>query len=184
MVYSQVLDCSEWCIIILQFHTSCSGNLGIGLRYTDTTLNLIQSAVETSATLLLIVIRMFNAYVGYRRVHWSLEHVVHYDDHSPYCLEHTNGGASCKTCGKGRRGSEEVHIRLIRQWMIVQLSAGLVLFTISLGCFLIFLNYVHLGWTILSNNFCMITITVLSSLYAARVTIAVTRIIEDLHKVG
>jgi len=169
-------------VSILYYISSCDLMLGVGLRFTDTTLNLIQSAVETSATLMLIIIRMFNAYIGYRRVHRSLRHVIHFDDHSPYCLERGNG-ASCKECSKGR-GSEEVHIVSIRQWMIVQVLAGLILVSICIGCFFLFLNYLHLGWTILSNNFCMITITVLASLYAGRVTVAVTRIVEDLHKVG
>jgi hypothetical protein len=132
---------------------------GLGLRATNNVLHIIQSSVETFATLLLIVIRMTNAYTGYREVRKTIQHVNHYDP------------------------GENIHIRLIRFWMRMELMAGACLVGVCVGCFVIFYFFVHLGWTIRSNNFCLITITVLSGLYAARVGIAVRQISEDLHKV-
>jgi hypothetical protein len=133
--------------------------VGLGLRQSDEFLALINSIMETTATLLLVVIRMANAYSGYRMVRNTIRHEVNFDP------------------------DEDLHIRLIRRWMWLYIAAGVTLFSISLGFFFIFLFQVHLGWTILTNNFCMITIMTLTSLYMGRITLTMVTIREDQHKV-
>jgi hypothetical protein len=141
-----------------------------GLRQVAPVLTVVDSSFETLATLLLIMVRMGNAYFGYREVQSSILHdqITERDDN--------------------------VHVRLIRQWMVLFNVTGLLLLCVSLGFFLVFLYEVHLGWTLLTNNLCMITIQVLAGVYRTRVTLtpgvyrtrvtlAVTRIHEDQHKV-
>ena len=67
--------------------------------------------------------------------------------------------------------------------MILFNAGGVILFAFSLGLFLLLLFEYHLGWTILTNNFCLLNIQVLFRLYKARVTLAIIRIHEDQHKV-
>jgi hypothetical protein len=137
----------------------CYCDAVLGLRQSDPTLALIHSAVETSATLLLVIIRMANAFAGYQAVRSTVRHEENFDP------------------------EEDVHVRQIRRWMMVFEMIGLVLFAFSLGCFFIFYYHVHLGWTILSNNLSMITILVLSTLYTASIVAVTTRLREDQHKV-
>ena len=124
------------------------------MRHEAPVLTIVDSSFETLATLLLIIVRMGNAYFGYWEVRSSMTD-----------------------------SQDNIHVRLIRRWMHLFNASGLLLFACSLGFFLLFLFEVHLGWTILTNNFCMITVQVLTGLYRSRVTVALNRIREDQHKV-
>ena len=77
---------------------------------------------------------------------------------------------------------KNIHLRSIRIWLYLYVASSIVLAIICISCFFIFLYYVHLGWTVLSNQFCLISIMVFSSLYVTRVTLAVFRVREDQHK--
>jgi len=146
-VFGLICYVAVWCTVL-------------GLRRSDPNLALINSCVETSATLLLIIIRMANAYGGYREVRSTVRHEENFDP------------------------DKDIHVRLLKRWMIVFEFIGLILFGFSLGCFLIFYFHVHLGWTILSNNLCLITILVVSTLYRSRVVVVIARIREDQLKVS
>jgi len=71
----------------------------------------------------------------------------------------------------------------MKGWMIVFICSGVFLILIAVGSFLILFYFDYLDWTFLSNNFCLITITMFSGLYLARVNLAVVGIQEDHYKV-
>jgi hypothetical protein len=122
-------------------------------------LTIIDSSFETLATILLILVCMGNAYSGY----CDVLNMAIYDQ---FCDHLSNP-----------------HVRIIRQWMLRFIVAGLLLIGTSLGFFVLCLCTYRLWWTILSNNVCMIAVQVFTGFYRYRVAMAVTRIHEDQMKV-
>jgi len=49
-------------------------------------------------------------------------------------------------------------------------------------CFIVFDHLAHLGWTVLSNQACIISMRLLSGLYESRTHAAVKKIKDDQHK--
>ena len=68
--------------------------------------------------------------------------------------------------------------------MWATVAAGFLLIAICVGCFLAFYGFVHLGWTVLSNQTCIITSLLLFGLFASRVITATVKINIDQHKVS
>jgi len=123
-------------------------------------LHFAHSMVETVATFLILVIQMLNTRMGYVKVRQAVE-----------TLEHFNP-------------EDNAQLRSIKTWMWSSVAAGFVLIGICVGCFIAFYAYVHLGWTVLSNQICIVTCLVLFGLYSSRVVTAVNKIYLDQHKVG
>ena len=110
-------------------------------------------------TLLLIVIRMANGYVAYKEVCDTIRLQQNFEADS------------------------DVLVRHVRHLLIFYLIGGAILFIFSLTFFFVFLNFVHLGWTVLTNNFCLITIIVLWSMYSTLTETSAVNIRENQFKV-
>jgi len=121
-------------------------------------LHFAHSMIETVATLMVIIILMLNTRMGYLKVRQAIERLENFDP------------------------DQDAHLSSIKTWMWLSVAAGFVLIGACIGCFLLFLEYVHLGWTILSNQSCIIISAVTFGLYASRVTTAVYKINMDQHK--
>ena len=122
-------------------------------------LALITTCVETSATLLLVLVRMGNAYAGYRAARSTVRHDENFDP------------------------DKDLHVKLLRRWLIAFEIIASLLFAGPLICLIVFHLFSHTGWTVLSNNISMITILAMSTLYTTRVISTVSRIREDQYKV-
>ena len=120
--------------------------------------HLTHTIIETIATLLIIVLRMVNTRMGYIEVQLTVQRLQHFDPlHEP-------------------------HLRAVWTWMWLLMAVGLLNIIVCIICFVIFDQVAHLGWTILSNQACILTMRVLSECYEFRVLAAITKIIEDQHK--
>jgi len=81
-----------------------------------------------------------------------------------------------------RRGDWSAHVRSMRTWAWSAVAAGCVLVGVCVGCFVLFREYAHLGWTVLSNQACIVVSLALSALYWSRVNAAVHLVDTDQHK--
>jgi len=116
------------------------------------------TVVETVITSFIIIMRMANTRMGYIDVQLTVQRLQHFDPlHEP-------------------------HLRAVWTWMWLMLAAGAVNVIACIICFVVFDQLLHLGWTILSNQACILTMRVLSGFYEYRVFAAVTKIREDQHK--
>jgi len=115
--------------------------------------------IETVATFLILVIQMLNTRMGYVKVRQAVQRLEHFDP------------------------DEDAQLRSIKTWMWSSVAAGFVLIGICVGCYIIFYFFVHLGWTVLSNQICIVLCLAIFGLYSARVITAVNRINVDQHKV-
>ena len=134
----------------------------LDLRQDDDTvaLHFANSVVETVATLLIIIIQMFGTRMGYVKVRQAVQRLEHFDQ------------------------NEDPHLRSIKTWMWLSVVGGFVLVVICIFCFFAFDIFVHLGWTMLSNQLCIVISQVIFGLYSARAIAAVSRINRDQHKVS
>jgi len=134
---------------------------GLELRETNAVLSLSNSIVEVAITLFIVLIRTANGIVGYKKIR------------SDICFEQDFDPDS------------EIHVRRLRRLLILYLVAGALLFTIALTSFFVFLrlHVFHLGWTILTNNFCLTTMLVLWTMYTTMIDVTATKIREDQFKV-
>jgi len=77
----------------------------------------------------------------------------------------------------------DLHARHVGRLLVWYLAAGALLIAVCVAFFCFFLRLYHLGWTVLTNNFCLITILVLCNLYSTLVDTTAARIREDQFKV-
>jgi len=120
--------------------------------------HLAHTVIETIVTLLIIILRMINTKMGYIEVQVTVQRLQHFDPvHEP-------------------------HLRAVWTWMWLLLAAGLLTFVACIVCFVVFDQLAHLGWTILSNQACIITMRLLDGFYESRIHAAVKKIKEDQHK--
>jgi len=116
------------------------------------------TVVETLITLLVIILRMANTRMGYIEVKLALQRLQHFDPvHEP-------------------------HLRAVWTWMWLLLAVGVINLVVCIASFVLFEQLVHLGWTLLSNQTCLLTMKVLSGFYELRVLVAVNKIKEDQQK--
>jgi len=121
-------------------------------------IHLIHSVVEVIVTLVIVVLRMINARMGYVEVQVTVQRLQHFDPlHEP-------------------------HLRAVWTWMWLLLTAGVLTFITCIVCFVVFAHLAHLGWTILSNQACIIIMRLLAGFYESRVHAAVKKIKDDQHK--
>jgi len=132
------------------------------LRQNEATepLHLAHSMIETVATLLVLVVQMLNTRMGYFEIRQAVERLEQFD------------------------ADNDAHLRSIKTWMWSAIAAGFVLIGVCVGCFVAFYAFVHLGWTVLSNQTCIILSLAIFGLYRSRVAAGVYKINIDQHKVG
>jgi len=120
--------------------------------------HLAHTVIETIVTLLIVVLRMINTRSGYIEVQRTVQRLQHFDPvHEP-------------------------HLRAVWTWMWLLLAVGVVNVVACVVCFVVFRQLMHLGWTILSNQGCIITTRVLAGFYEYRIIKAIAQIIDDQHK--
>jgi len=131
------------------------------LRHSESTeaLHFAHSMVETAATFLVLVIQMLHTRMGYVKVRQAVQRLEHFDP------------------------DDDPHLRSINTWMWSAVAAGFFLIGVCVGCFIAFYAYVHLGWTVLSNQICIVFSLTIFGLYASRVMTAINTIQTDQHKV-
>jgi len=122
--------------------------------------HLIVSIVETVITLCVIVVLMLNARTGYIKVKQVIQRLELVAD----------------LVG-------DAQLRSIRTWMWLLVAVGCLYLVACTACFFVFHHLSHLGWTLLSNQVFIITLTMLIGLYTGRVAATVVKIKEDHHKV-
>jgi len=121
-------------------------------------MHLAHTLVETIITLLIVGLRMANTRIGYVDVQLTVQRMQHFDPvHEP-------------------------HLRAVWTWMWLLLAVGVVNFVACIVCFIVFDRLAHLGWTVLSNQLCILTMRLLWEFYEYRVVAAVSKIKEDQQK--
>jgi len=103
---------------------------------------------------------MLNTRMGYVKVRQAVQRLEHFDP------------------------DKDAHLSAIKTWMWLAVAAGFLLIGVCVGCFIAFYAFVHLGWTVLSNQSCIVISLVIFGLYSSRVTAAVYKISIDQHKVS
>jgi len=122
-------------------------------------MHLGHTVLETIITLIIIILRMVNTRIGYIEIQRTVQRLQHFDPvHEP-------------------------HLRAVWTWMWLLLAFGAVNFVICVVCFVVFDQQAHLGWTLLSNQSCIIIMRVLAGFYEYRIIEATAKIKEDQHKV-
>ena len=120
--------------------------------------HLVHTIIETIITLFIILLRMISTRMGYVEVQVTVQRLQHFDPvHEP-------------------------HLRAVWTWMWLLLGVGAFTFVLCIVCFVVFDQQAHLGWTMLSNQACIIIMRLLAGLYNHGVHVAVTKINEDQHK--
>ena len=134
----------------------------LDLRQDESTvvIHFANSVVETVATLLIIVIQMFGTRMGYVKVRQAVQRLEHFDQ------------------------DKDPHLRSIKIWMWFSIAVGFVQLVVCIFCLIAFDLFVHLGWTMLSNQLCIVISQAIFGLYSARAMTAVSRINADQHKVS
>jgi len=120
--------------------------------------HLAHTVIETIVTLFIIILRMISTRMGYVEVQVTVQRLQHFDPvHEP-------------------------HLRAVWTWMWLLLGVGAFTFVLCIVCFVVFDQQAHLGWTMLSNQACIIIMRLLAGLYDYRVHAAVKKINEDQQK--
>ena len=147
--------------IVLNYVIATDMQEALDMRHHDflKQLHFAHTVVETVVAFLITVIQMLNTRMGYVKVRQAVERLEHFDP------------------------DKDAHLRSIRTWMWLAVAAGFVLIAVCVGCFVLFYAYVHLGWTVLSNQACIVFSLAIHGLYGSRVMTAIYVINMDQHKV-
>lgn len=122
--------------------------------------HLIHSIMETIITLVIIVSKMINTRMSCGDVQVAIQRLQRFDPiHDP-------------------------QLRAVWTWMWLLLAAGVVKIVFCILCFIVLHQLAHLGWTILSNQACILIMKLLDDFYKSRVQAAVNLIKQDQLKVG
>jgi len=131
----------------------------LNLRTVDEDLHMIHSIIETFVACLVVVTRIAAVWGSYR------------------------------TCKRDQRDIEyserdSLHDDFSSMRRVVVLFTVFAVFLIlfAVAAFLVFYFFAHLGWTILSNNFVLIMVTVTSNLVSERLDSEIAKDKEDQHK--
>jgi len=123
-------------------------------------LHLISSVVEISFTVFIIVVHTLNAHIGYVTVHQAIRRLERFDP------------------------DEDDHFRSVKIWKWLFVVAGIVHVAVSVGCFVAFYLFLHLGWTVLSNQLCILSMNTLFALYSSLMISTAAKIKHDQQQVG
>ncbi len=125
-------------------------------------LEMAHSLAEIVVTVLLIVLRIVQAYRRFAELKdnaYELEYI------SPDEVQ-----------------EEDVRGKGLKRWLNGITLLGVLLILLAVACFVAFYFLVHLGWTVLSNQFCLVVFLVVANLYSERVAEALGRIKQDQHR--
>jgi len=122
-------------------------------------LHFITSIVEISFTEFVIILNMLNARMGYVAVQQAVQ-----------CLEHFDP-------------AKDKHLRVLKTWMWLLVVAGCLHIAVSMACFNAFTLFLHLGWTVLSNQTCILSMNSLFGLYSGLMAKIVIKIKQDQQQV-
>ena len=131
----------------------------LNMRTVAEVLHLVHSVIETFLALLQTLIRLISAWMSYRALRQDMYRLEHVDPEMYDC--------------RGRN---------LRVWLNVVTAICVTMMVGVVVCFLVFYYEVHLGWTLLSNQFAMISVTTAANLFQARVSSLEARINGDHHK--
>lgn len=124
------------------------------------TLHLVHSVIETFVSILLVVVRVISGWTAF------------------YFLE--------KKVGKMERFKRDSKYRIqgrsLKRWLRLFTLGGVIIVIFLITTFFCFYFLVHLGWTVLTNQFALVLIAVMASLYMGRVEKSVNVNSEDHHK--
>ncbi len=126
-------------------------------------LQMAHNLAEIVVTVLLIVLRIVQAYRRFAELKnnaYELEYI------SPDVVQ-----------------EEDVRGKGLKRWLKGVTLLGVLLILLAVACFVAFYFLVHLGWTVLSNQFCLVVFLVVANLYSQRVTVVLGRIKQDQHRV-
>jgi len=130
------------------------------MRHGESTkgLHFVSSIIEICFTEFVIVVHVLNARTGYMTVRQAVR-----------CLEHFD---------------TDKHLRpVLRTRMCIVALIGSLHVVVSLACFGAFYAFLHLGWTVFSNQICILSMNSLFDLYATLTTKTVVRIKHDQQQV-
>jgi len=120
----------------------------------------VHSSTETAIALLVIFIRTANGFTGYREMR------------SVISLQQDLDAVF-----------SDIHVHRVRRLLTFYLIGGALLFTVALTFFFVFFHLLHLGWTTLTNNFCLVTILVLWDMYTTMINVTAVTVREDRFRV-
>jgi len=123
-------------------------------------LYLVNSFIEIFFTLFVVVMHMLNARMGYIKIRLAVQRLERFDI------------------------DNDKDLRSVKTWMRLLVASGLVHIAVSVGCFIAFYLFLHLGWTVLSNQFCILSMNALFALYDSVITAAIIKIRDDQQQVG
>lgn len=123
---------------------------------------LVYTSVETTTTAILIFMRTLNASIAYTSSRQGIDHIGFF---------RSDGGLI------------EAAVSVRRFFRLYLVAAG-VLLLLCTTTFVACLSVDQLEWTLLSNIICIVTVNLLSSLYAVRVSRAMDWVREDAHRVA
>ena len=123
-------------------------------------LHIAHSLVEIFFTLFIIILHMLNAHMGYVIVRQAVQRLERFD------LD------------------KDKSLRSIKTWMWLLVVAGFVHIVVSVSCFVAFHEFLHLGWTVLSNQTCILTMNALFGLYSSLMMTTTVKIKEDQQQVS
>jgi len=122
-------------------------------------LYLLNSFIEIFFTVFVIVIHMLNARMGYVTIRQTVQRLERFDV------------------------DNDKDLRSIKTWMWLLVVGGTVHIAVSVGCFVAFYMLLHLGWTVLSNQFCILSMNSLFAFYASLMSTTIIRIKDDQQQV-
>ena len=123
-------------------------------------MHFVVSVIETVITVGVIILHMLNTRLGYIKVRRAIHRLENVADIV-----------------------RNARLRLINRWMWLLLAVGVAYLAGCIACFFMFHHLAHLGWTLLSNQVFIVTLTFLIGLYTGYIAATLVRIREDQHKV-
>ena len=122
-------------------------------------LHFVHSIIEISFTLFVIVLHMLNARMAYVNIQHAVQRLERFDPNT------------------------DRNLRPVRTWMWLLVVVGVIHVVICVAFFLVFNVYLHLGWTVLSNQTCILSMNTLSGLYASLMMTTIVKIKDDQQQV-
>lgn len=122
-------------------------------------LYLVNSFIEIFFTVFVVVMHMLNARMGYIKIRLAVQRLEGFDLNN------------------------DKHLRSVKTWMWLLVASGFVHIAVSVGCFIAFHMLLHLGWTVLSNQLCILSMNTLFAVYDSVMTAAVIKIKDDQQQV-
>ncbi|ELT92169.1 hypothetical protein CAPTEDRAFT_215030 [Capitella teleta] len=145
--------------------------LGLGVvkeaanyREEEEVLHLIHSIIETLVSILLVTVRIVSGWTAF-----------YYITKQVYKIERLKGSSTTNL-------HDIIQGQSLRRWLKLYTFGGVLLDLFLVGTFVCFYFFAHLGWTVLTNQFALVVIGVMASLYMTRVSKTMSTNREDQHK--